>query len=96
MLKPKGIMFLVLAAALTIIVPFVSAQEKKQSERDADAFVAWAARNAVPVKAMELGKGFRDLQPIKKIIGNARVVALGESVHAAHEFYQVRHRLLEP
>ncbi len=87
--------FLMILSCLVASASFISAQDAKQADREADAFVAWAAKNAIPVTTTEPGKGFKDLQPIKKIIGNARVVALGESVHAAHEFYQVRHRLLE-
>lgn len=93
--SPKGTMVVFLVASLAVIAPLVRAQEAKQSEREADAFVAWAAKNAIPVTTTEPGKGFKDLQPIKKMIGKARVVALGESLHGVHEFYQVRHRLLE-
>lgn len=93
--SPKGTMVVFLVASLAVIAPVVRAQEAKQSERDADAFVAWAAKNAIPVTTTEPGKGFKDLQPIKKMIGKARVVALGENLHGVHEFYEVRHRLLE-
>jgi erythromycin esterase len=36
---------------------------------------------------------FSDLQPLRDIVGDARVVAIGESTHRVHEFYQLRHRL---
>jgi len=95
MFKPKEIIVGFLIVKLIILAPLVRAQDAKQSGSDADAFVAWAARKAVPIKTTEPGKGSKDLQPIKKMIGKARVVALGESLHGVHEFYQVRHRLLE-
>jgi erythromycin esterase len=36
-----------------------------------------------------------DLQPIKNVIGNARIVSLGEGTHGTREFFQMKHRLLE-
>jgi erythromycin esterase len=36
---------------------------------------------------------YSDLEPLRDIVGDARVVAIGESTHRVHEFYQVRHRL---
>jgi erythromycin esterase len=57
--------------------------------------VAWAREHAIPIATIEPGRGFEDLQPLQEIIGDARIVGLGESVHGAHEFFQVRHRLLE-
>src|SRR5690349_7120569 len=34
-----------------------------------------------------------DLAPLRKLIGNAEVVALGESVHTSGGFYEMKHRL---
>src|SRR5277367_2752560 len=34
-----------------------------------------------------------DLGFLRALAGDARVVAIGESAHYAHEFYQLRHRL---
>ncbi|MFI9379573.1 erythromycin esterase family protein [Kutzneria sp. NPDC052558] len=36
---------------------------------------------------------FSDLEPLRDIVGDARVVAIGESAHKVHEFFQLRHRL---
>jgi erythromycin esterase len=60
-----------------------------------EAFTAWVRENAIPIATIEPGQGFEDLQPLRAIIGDTRVVALGESVHASHEFFRVRHRLSE-
>lgn len=37
---------------------------------------------------------FADLEPLREIVGDARVVAIGESTHRVHEFYDLRHRLI--
>jgi erythromycin esterase len=61
----------------------------------ADAFVAWAKEHALDISTVEPGHGFADLQPIKAIVGGARVIALGEAAHGTHEFLAFRNRLLE-
>jgi len=57
--------------------------------------VDWIAANAVRLKTPEAGNGFADMQPLKKIIGNARIVSLGEATHGTREFFQLKHRMLE-
>src|SRR5215813_6529799 len=55
----------------------------------------WIASNAIPLKTVEAGHGFDDMQPLKKIVGDARVVELGEATHGTREFFQLKHRMLE-
>lgn len=57
--------------------------------------IAWIKHNAVVVKTPVAGNGFDDLQPLKKMIGDARIVALGEGTHGTREFFQMKHRLVE-
>ena len=57
--------------------------------------IDWIAANAVRLKTPEAGNGFADMQPLKKMIGNARIVSLGEATHGTREFFQLKHRLLE-
>ncbi len=56
---------------------------------------AWVAKAAVPLASAEAGHGFADLKPIGKMIGQARIVALGEATHGTREFFQLKHRFLE-
>jgi hypothetical protein len=35
------------------------------------------------------------MQPLKKVIGNARIVSLGEATHGTREFFQLKHRMME-
>ncbi len=57
--------------------------------------VAWIAKNAVKLQTPEAGHGFTDMQPLKKIVGTARIVSLGEATHGTREFFQLKHRMLE-
>ena len=59
------------------------------------AVVDWIRANAVRLSTPEAGHGFDDMQPLKKIVGNARVVELGEATHGTREFFQLKHRMLE-
>jgi erythromycin esterase-like protein len=47
------------------------------------------------VSTVEAGHGFDDLAPFDKVVGNARIVALGEATHGTREFFQLKHRLVE-
>jgi erythromycin esterase len=55
----------------------------------------WLTRNAIRLNAVEAGHGFKDMQPLKRLIGRARLVALGEATHGTREFFQLKHRMLE-
>jgi erythromycin esterase len=55
----------------------------------------WIRRNAIPLRTVMPGNGFKDLQPLKKIIGSAHLVALGEATHGTREFFHLKHRMLE-
>jgi len=57
--------------------------------------VKWLQNHAVPFDTAEPGSGCEDLQPLLEMIGEARVVALGEATHGTHEFAAMKHRILE-
>ncbi len=56
--------------------------------------LAWVKAQAIPFATVEAGHGFDDLQPLKTIIGEARVVGLGEATHGTREHFQMKHRLV--
>ncbi len=56
---------------------------------------AWLLENAIPFDTAEPGGDYDDLMPLKDIIGDARIVALGEATHGTREFFLMKHRLLE-
>src|SRR5262249_22806870 len=70
-------------------------EARVQAKPLADAERAWLKKAAIPLAAVEAGNGFKDLEPLKKLIGDARIVSLGESTHGTREHFQMKHRLLE-
>jgi erythromycin esterase len=55
----------------------------------------WFRSHAIPLDTVEAGHGFKDMQPLKKIVGGAHIVELGEATHGTREFFQFKHRMLE-
>lgn len=60
-----------------------------------DAVLVWASASSIPLSSVEPGSGFTDLQELRPLLGSARLVALGEAMHGAHEFLALRNRLFE-
>ncbi len=57
--------------------------------------VNWLQTNAVPFDTAQPGVDYTDLMPLKDMVGNARIVSLGEATHGTREFFQMKHRVLE-
>ena len=63
---------------------------------DTAAVVArWLETNAIRLETAEPGRGFDDLQRLRDLVGDARVVLLGEPTHGNREVYQLKHRMVE-
>ncbi len=60
-----------------------------------DPTTEWIRANAIRLSTTEAGHGFADTQALKTLIGNARIVSLGEATHGTREFFQLKHRMLE-
>lgn len=61
----------------------------------AEAARTWMRERAIPLATVEAEHGFADLEPLRPIVGDARIVALGEATHGSREFFQLKHRMLE-
>lgn len=59
-----------------------------------DPFEKWAAAHALPIATLDSSADFSDLLPLTSVVGAARVVALGEPTHGAHEPLAFRNRLI--
>ena len=68
---------------------------RQNAPQEEQAIIAWLQQNAIPLRHIEAGHGFADLQPLKRILADAKVVGLGETTHGTREFFQIKHRLLE-
>src|SRR5205085_3617532 len=55
----------------------------------------WLKKHALPFDTEQAGTGFDDLRGLSAIVGNARIVSLGEATHGTHEFFAMKHRVLE-
>lgn len=56
---------------------------------------AWLSRHALPFATAQPGNGITDLLFLREVIGDARIVALGEATHGTHEFFAMKHRIVE-
>jgi len=54
----------------------------------------WVSRNMVPLDGVDPGEPLDDLAPLRKSIGGAQIVGLGESVHGVAEELRLKHRVL--
>ena len=57
--------------------------------------IDWLKLNSVPIKYIEPGNDFSDLQPLEKILQDVQVIGLGEATHGTHEFFEIKRRLVE-
>ncbi|EAU68712.1 succinoglycan biosynthesis [Stigmatella aurantiaca DW4/3-1] len=75
--------------------PVTMRLERAADETMSRAAVAWMKETGVPLKSVEAGQGLEDLAPLKQVLKDTRVVALGEATHGTREFFQLKHRMLE-
>lgn len=55
----------------------------------------WLRDHALPICHLKAGTGFEDLQPLRQILRDVKIVGLGEATHGTREFVQLKHRLFE-
>lgn len=74
-----------------------TARTAAAASADATAFSSPEAalgRVAHPLRTTGPRGGLADLRPFGRMVGDARVVGLGEATHSSHEFFTVKHRVL--
>jgi len=65
------------------------------SRAEEQAISGWLRDNALPIRHLEAGNGFEDLQPLQQTLQDVKIVGLGEATHGTREFVQLKHRLFE-
>lgn len=58
-------------------------------------FVEWARTHAIPLATADPAAPLDDLAALAPLIGDARVVSLGESTHGTSEFFTLKHRFVQ-
>jgi len=76
---------------LMILGIFIGDTGTEQDEACKD----WIATNAIEIKSLEMDSPDHDLQSLETIIGDARLVCLGESRHDAREQFLIKNRFVK-
>jgi erythromycin esterase len=90
-MPPHPALPLLLTFTLVLPVPAPA-----QPAAPAEPRVEWLRDNAVRIRSISPeDRDFSDLQPLKKVLGNARVVLLGEPTHGAGAVFLAKTRLVQ-
>jgi erythromycin esterase len=93
--RPTLLCCLLATAVLSACAPAVSSGPMPQELVTPDPRVAWLAAHAIPLRSISpADSGFADLQPLKQVIGDARIVMLGEASHGDGAGILARTRLI--
>jgi erythromycin esterase len=93
-----GRKLLAVAALLLFTLPLSASRRRAvrhpEPRRDLTP-VEWLRANAIPFATTEARSGTADLEPLRTIVADARIVSLGEATHGSREFFTMKHRVLE-
>ncbi|HVE55339.1 MAG TPA: erythromycin esterase family protein [Pyrinomonadaceae bacterium] len=78
-----------------LLSPKANAKRLAELKRKQQAVISWLKNDLIPIKTVEAGNGFADLQPLKQVFRDVRFVGLGEQTHGTREFFRFKHRMLE-
>jgi erythromycin esterase len=65
------------------------------SSANTESVTNWVTENAIPFTTARVTSDSSDLECLRSLIGDARVVALGEQTHGTSEFQTMKHRIVQ-
>jgi erythromycin esterase len=86
MFTPRLVLFL---APLLILFSLVISAD------DTDEVVDWIQANAIPFTTTDVVEDMNDLECLRELVGDARIVGLGEQTHGTSEFQTMKHRIIQ-
>jgi erythromycin esterase len=89
---------LCLSLALTAPVAGCGADGATEPEPWSIAFADatdWLGKSASPLRTPTPSEDVSDLEPLRRMVGSARLVGLGEATHGTREFFQLKHRIVQ-
>lgn len=82
------------AAAATSIAGFAASGTASASAASTDEVVSWIDRKARRLRTTDPTEPLGDLRGLRRIVGGASVVGLGEACHGSREIFRVKHRMV--
>jgi len=82
--------FKIISICLVSIISFTSC-----SGNNEDAETEALKKNLIPITTVEAGSGLDDLMPLKEILKDKKIIAIGEATHGTSEFFKMKHRFFE-
>jgi erythromycin esterase len=90
---------LLAVAVLAVLADSLSAASRRRVVRHPDPAPMtperWVREASIPFATTEARSGLADLESLRTIVGDARIVSLGEATHGSREIFTMKHRILE-
>jgi erythromycin esterase len=93
-MRARSRLSVTLAAAGLLAACGGSSSPTAPAPADATQAATWLQSAVVPFDTDDPAAPLGDLQPLRAMVGGARVVALGEATHGTAEFFRMKHRVL--
>ena len=71
------------------------AAQLAETRRKQTAVIGCLKARAMPLATLSVDRNRTDLAPLKDVLRDVKLIGLGEETHGTHEFFTVKHRLLD-